>query len=569
MKMLYVTSLSGKRINGFMRSAIMAAKQLNIDFTLACNMDGADKEKYEEDCKAYGIKSVHIAFDRNPLAKQNYILAKKQLLALMQCEKYDVVHCNTPIGGVLGRICAHEAKVPYVIYQAHGFHFWKGAPVKNWVCYYPVERALAHYTDVLITINDEDYTRAKKFHLKKGGHVVKVPGVGVDVKKFGDAIVDVKEKRKELGIPEDAIIFMTVCELIPRKNIKTVIKAFKEADIKNSYLTICGDGQSREELESQIITEGLEKTVKILGFRSDIEELLHIADVFVFPTKQEGLLGALMEAMASGLPCIASNIRGNSDLLGNDYKYLLDPMDVDAWTRSMNDILKDKDFWKTYSKERIKQFDIQTAMEHYADLYNNIPGGVQAIDRVVMYQKLRKTWNIPLDALIFISVGELNDNKNQVAGIKAFAEADIPNSFYLICGAGPLEEKLRVTAKDLKISKQIKFMGFRSNIPEILAACDCFIFTSLREGLPGALMEAMAAGLPCVASRIRGNTDALGNSEFMFDPRDFHELARLMKQMQNTNVRMIEARKNREQVRNFDIDNSVLELKKVYESINR
>ena len=92
MKMLYVTSLSGKRINGFMRSAIIAAKKLNIDFTLACNMDGAEKEKYEEDCKAYGIKSVHIAFDRNPLAKQNYILAKKQLLALMQCEKYDVVH---------------------------------------------------------------------------------------------------------------------------------------------------------------------------------------------------------------------------------------------------------------------------------------------------------------------------------------------------------------------------------------------------------------------------------------------------------------------------------------------
>ena len=138
MKLLYVTSQSGRRINGFMRSAIIAAKQLDIDFTIASNMDKADKELYIEDCEIYGIKAKHIDFDRNPLAMKNYTHAKKQLLDFMKQEKFDVVHCNTPIGGVIGRVCAKEAKIPYVIYQAHGFHFCNGAPLKNWICYYSV-----------------------------------------------------------------------------------------------------------------------------------------------------------------------------------------------------------------------------------------------------------------------------------------------------------------------------------------------------------------------------------------------------------------------------------------------
>lgn len=146
MKLLYITSLSGRRINGFMRSAIYAANEMGIDFTMACNMDMADKEGYEDDCKQYGIKTIHIDFDRNPLSKKN-LLAYRQLCAEIHRGGYDAVHCNTPIGGLLGRICAHKEHVPTIIYQAHGFHFWTGAPLKNWLLYYPVERVLARYTD--------------------------------------------------------------------------------------------------------------------------------------------------------------------------------------------------------------------------------------------------------------------------------------------------------------------------------------------------------------------------------------------------------------------------------------
>jgi hypothetical protein len=130
MKLLYITSLSGKRINGFMRSAIVAARELDIEFTLASNMEHADLQGYKEDCEQYGIKAVHIDFDRNPLARKN-IKAYRELLILMRNEHYDCVHCNTPIGGVLGRLCAEKAHIPYVIYMVHGFHFWKGAPKKT------------------------------------------------------------------------------------------------------------------------------------------------------------------------------------------------------------------------------------------------------------------------------------------------------------------------------------------------------------------------------------------------------------------------------------------------------
>ena len=147
----------------------------------------------------------------------------------MRQEKFDVVHCNTPIGGVIGRICAKEAKIPYVIYQAHGFHFWDGAPLKNWICYYSVERYLAHLTDMLITINNEDYNRAKKFTLKNNGVVVKVPGVGVDLSKFDMSLRDLKEKqtirmslRKLWEIDINAIIYISVGELNENKNHKNL-----------------------------------------------------------------------------------------------------------------------------------------------------------------------------------------------------------------------------------------------------------------------------------------------------------------------------------------------------------
>lgn len=272
----------------------------------------------------------------------------------------------------MGRLCARRAHVPFVIYQAHGFHFWKGAPLKNWLCYYPVERMLAHFTDRLVTINEEDYHRATRFRLKKSGQVIKVPGVGVNVAKFSETKMDEKDRREKLetlGIPQNACIFLSVGELIPRKNFKMLIHAFKKANIPNAYLLICGDGSDKEVLQNTIDSMEMQSNIKLLGFRSDILELLHCIDYFVFPSKQEGLPGALMEAMAAKCPCIASRIRGNTDLLGNDYDYLLSPDDTDAWANAIKQILQDKRDLGEYAYQRVKPFDFPQVVGSYKNLY--------------------------------------------------------------------------------------------------------------------------------------------------------------------------------------------------------
>lgn len=380
MKLLYVTSQSGRRINGFMRSAIIAAKQLDIDFTIASNMDKADKELYIEDCETYGIKAKHIDFDRNPLAMKNYTHAKKQLLDFMRQEKFDVVHCNTPIGGVIGRICAKEAKIPYVIYQAHGFHFWDGAPLKNWICYYSVERYLAHLTDMLITINNEDYNRAKKFTLKNNGVVVKVPGVGVDLSKFDMSLRDLKEKqtirmslRKLWEIDINAIIYISVGELNENKNHEVAIRALAKTKNKDFYYVVCGEGNKKEYLIDLAEKLGVRDRVRFLGYQSNIAEILLACDCFLFTSFREGLPGSLMEAMASGLPCIASKIRGCVDLL-EESKYLFNPNNPNELSDMIISIMKKEESRREIEKnsKRVVSFNLNNAVESLKKLYESV-----------------------------------------------------------------------------------------------------------------------------------------------------------------------------------------------------
>lgn len=376
MRLLYITSLSGKRINGFMRSAIIAARKLNIDFTLACNMDMADKDRYMEDCAHYGISVKHIDFERNPISGKNKT-AYRQLLAFMEAEKFDAVHCNTPIGGVLGRICAKKAKIPYVIYQAHGFHFWDGAPVKNWLIYYPVERMLARYTDQLITINREDHQRAQKFRLKKDGKLTLVHGVGVDAGKVEQVLCDPAEKRASLQIPADATVFVTAGELNDNKNHKTAINAFADANIPNSYFVICGDGDNREALKAQIEEKGLADRIILAGFRSDMFEILKASDVFVFSSFREGLPGALMEAMAAGLPCVASRIRGNVDLLGEDYPYLFKAEDFRDLSEKMKKVAQDSAQYGAYCRDQVKPYVLPAVVDELQHIYRGIPAPLE------------------------------------------------------------------------------------------------------------------------------------------------------------------------------------------------
>lgn len=369
MKMLYIKHRSGKIMNNFAMSAILAAKELGIDFTIANNMSMADKEHFERFCEQYGIKMVHIDFDRNPLGKSN-LLARKQLLELMRKEKYDIVHCNTPSGGVIGRICAAQEKIPKVIYMAHGFHFWNGAPLKNWILYYPVERILAHLTDRLITINQEDYARAQHFHYRKGGHAEYVPGVGIVKKRFerNDAVR--AEARAEFGIKDYEKVLLSVGEINKNKNQRIVIEALAKLNRKDIKYIVCGTGGLLESYRSLVASYGLQDQVIFAGYRTDIDRFYQLADAFVISSFREGLPVSLMEAMSAGIPCIASRIRGNVDLM-SESQLLFDPRDVTSLCESIAK-MEDKgisELETTRNTQTLKRFSMEEAVKAMKKIY--------------------------------------------------------------------------------------------------------------------------------------------------------------------------------------------------------
>lgn len=315
-----------------------------------------------------GVILHQIDFVRSPYNIPANIKAYRQLKDLMVKEKFSGVHCHTPMAGALARLAANATHTAPVIYTAHGFHFYKGCPLKNRLIYQTAETFLARYTDAQVTINQEDFAAAQKFPLR--GKVYYVPGIGVNLEKISSVQVDRATKRAELGIPQDAIVFITVGELIPRKNQEFLIRVFSNANLTNAHLLICGSGREKEHLEQRMQELKVADKVHLLGFRRDVYELLKCSDVFVFPSKQEGLPVALMEAMAAGLPCIASRIRGNVDLLRSS-RYLFEPADENMLYRLLNDAANGVQIEQEceLNWETLKKYDIKNVSKEMQSIY--------------------------------------------------------------------------------------------------------------------------------------------------------------------------------------------------------
>jgi glycosyltransferase EpsD len=275
-------------------------------------------------------KIFDVPFERSPLNKNN-ICAYKQLKVILSENKYDVIHCNTPMGGVVTRLAAKESrnKGTKVFYTAHGFHFYKGAPLKNWIFYYPIEKWLAHYTDKLITITNEDYELASKIFKTEVYHV---HGAGANSKKYFSYSKDEKEKlRQDLGYSKDDFILICTGELNKNKNQSTVIKAVAEVKtiIPNIKLLVAGNGPMQQELHNLINKLDLSNVVHLLGYRTDLEKYMNICDVAVSASFREGLPINILEAMLCRKPVIASINRGHRELIDNNISGLMvEPHDV-------------------------------------------------------------------------------------------------------------------------------------------------------------------------------------------------------------------------------------------------
>lgn len=364
MRILYVTTVGGTMV--FFRSFIKKLLDEGHIIDIATN---ASNSKIPECYNEWGCKVYHIDTSRSPLDKGNFA-AIKQIKKIVEQGKYDLVHCHTPIAAMCTRLACRKlrSKGTKVFYTAHGFHFYKGAPLKNWLIYYSIEKLCAHFTDTLITINKEDYELAqKKFKAKR---IVYVPGVGIDVSKYSDITVDSHQKRSELDVPQDATLLISVGELNDNKNHETVIRALGEINDKNLYYIIAGNGSKKEYLEQLAEDCNVSDRVKLLGYRTDVIELYKCADVCVFPSFREGLSVALMEAMCCGLPCVVSKIRGNVDLIDENGGRLFDPHSVEECKRAIEFVAnKDLKFFSHYNREKIEKFEIGYVNSMMSKLY--------------------------------------------------------------------------------------------------------------------------------------------------------------------------------------------------------
>ncbi|WBY64488.1 glycosyltransferase family 4 protein [Thermocaproicibacter melissae] len=309
---------------------------------------------------------------RSPFRLKN-IKVYHQLVDIMNKNKFDFVDCHTPMGGVLARLAARTTKTRPIQYTAHGFHFFKGAPIHNWLCYYPVERFLSRFTDTLVTINHEDFERAKSLHAKR---VLYIPGVGFDTAKFKNTQVDRKKKRQELGIPLEAFLIVSVGEINKNKNQHVIIEAISKISDFNPYYLICGEGPEKENLKALSKELGIEQQVIFLGFRNDIAEILKIADCFAFPSKREGLGIAALEAMASGLPIITSNASGILDYSENGKTgFICSPDDACGFANAICKLAHDENLrqqMSSYNQSKVLKYDIKNVRQTMVDIYKSI-----------------------------------------------------------------------------------------------------------------------------------------------------------------------------------------------------
>jgi glycosyltransferase involved in cell wall biosynthesis len=315
-KMLMIASVPSM-IGQFNMNNIQILINLGFEVEVAC--DWGDRSVWtdekvndlKEKLNALDVIYHQIDYSRSPFSIGCHIKSYKQTLKLLRENSYEFVHCHTPIASAVTRLACKKTNTK-CIYTAHGFHFYKGAPIKNWIIFYPIEKWLSKYTDILITINKEDYNRAKeKFKMKQLEYV---PGVGIDISKFQIKNFNRDEYRSRLGLKSDDFVILSVGELNKNKNHEIVINAIAKLGYSNIKYLIAGQGDLDRYLIELANHLGIGDKVNILGFRKDIPELLNSSDLYILPSLREGLNVSLLEAMASGLPCIGSKIRGNVDL---------------------------------------------------------------------------------------------------------------------------------------------------------------------------------------------------------------------------------------------------------------
>lgn len=313
-------------IDQFNMPNIRLLQEMGYEVHVACNFkegntcDAERLNKLQETLASMYVVRHQWDCPRNIASIKKCWNAYGQLRRLLQAHDFAWIHCHSPVGGALARTAAGLRNIR-VVYTAHGFHFYRGAPLRNWLLYYPAEKLLAGWTDVLITVNREDY-RFARCRLKAGA-VCYIPGVGIDAERFSGMQPGARDARflKQFDIPPDAVVLLSAGELNRRKNHRVVLSALAALRREDVYYLICGQGPLRGALLQEAERLGVRKYVRMPGYQEEMAWIYQNADIFIFPSLQEGMPVALMEAMAAGLPCVVSDIRGNRELIRKNERF--------------------------------------------------------------------------------------------------------------------------------------------------------------------------------------------------------------------------------------------------------
>lgn len=339
-----------------------------------CQVDYASSAEEEVfDCD----NSYKIVIDRSPWSLKN-IRAIKNLRKLIEDNQYDLVHCHTPMGSVVARLAAKNARrkgITKVMYTAHGFHFYKGAPLINWLLYYTMEKLLSEYLDCLVTINSEDYKNAIKHHFK-AKRIEKIDGIGVDLKRFYRALEDEKlSLRNNYKLSSKEVILTCVAELNKNKNEEFLIEAMQKLPDKY-HLFLAGTGPLENYLKEKVTEYKLNNRVHFLGYIKNVDELYRMSDILVTASHREGLAVNILEGMASGLSVICSDTRGQRDLIQDDINGYVYPInDMEKFIERIEKIVADKELYKKMSDnnlEAVKKYSVECAIKNMSGIYKDL-----------------------------------------------------------------------------------------------------------------------------------------------------------------------------------------------------
>lgn len=381
MKKALIVASVASMIGQFNISNIKILQSLGFEVDVAANFSHSGTisiesvQELKEFLEANKVNVYDIPFQRNPFHPGNW-LAFRMLNRVMSDNTYDLVHSHTPIGGLIGRILGYYHKVDNNMYTAHGFHFYKGGSRVGWLLFYPVEKILSYFTDTIITINEEDYAIAKKRFKMKGLHLVN--GVGVNLEKFSPISDNTKAQLKlVLGLDQNKKYLIFVGELNANKNQSILIEMMEQLSKtrKDIVLLLVGNGVLLNTYRQLIKDKGLEESVLLLGYRKDIPDLMRVSDIALSSSKREGLPVNLLEAMATGLPLIVSNCRGNRDLVEDGKNgYIAENSAVDEFIVAITRILDDTVLYKQLSQCSLissEKYSLERVEVKMKEIYSN------------------------------------------------------------------------------------------------------------------------------------------------------------------------------------------------------